>query len=108
MTNLRKWLEDAVSEYGEPLEAVVVGRHADRKYNDHQVYEDENVVLSPEAALIKLDQEFDNGFGGENCFPFIAWTASRVFFVSEYDGSTGLSWVPRNPVAIEPEFSGQS
>ncbi len=37
-----------------------------------------------------------------------AWTASRVFLIHEYDGATGDAWVPRNPIAIKPEFGGQS
>lgn len=105
--NIKRWLEDAVAEFGEPLESVVVGRHDNRSHTDPTVVPDEGVVLAPDEALRKLDLDFDDGFGGADCFPIYAWTASRVFFITEYDGSTGLSWVPRNPVDIMPGFSGQ-
>ena len=105
MANIRKWLEEAVTEFGEPLEAVVVGQHDNKRYTNP--LPDEGCVLSPADALRKLDQEFDNGFGGEDCFPIYAWTKSRVFFIGEYDGATGLNWVPRNPIDINPTFSGE-
>lgn len=107
MGNIRKWLEEAVVEFGEPLEAVVVGTHYNNRH-DGDPLPDENVLLSPDVALAKLDVEYDNGFGGADCFPIYAWTKSRVFFIGEYDGATGLNWVPRNPIAIEPSFSGES
>lgn len=107
MGNIRKWLETAVTEYGEPIEAIVVGRHDNRRYDEKSELDDENIVLAPELGLKKLDEEYDNGYGGADCFPMYAWTKSRVFFIGEYNGSTGLNWVPRNPVNIEPHFSGQ-
>ena len=106
MSNLREWLEDAERRHGEPIEAMVVGKH-DRAGWDDAPNADENVVLNREAGLSKVDQEYDAGYGGADCFPLYAWTKSRVFFVAEYDGSTGLAWVPRSPVEIEPHFSGQ-
>lgn len=29
-------------------------------------------------------------------YPFYAWSERRVFFISEYDTATNLSWVPRD------------
>jgi hypothetical protein len=106
MANIKEWLEEAVAEFGEPLEAIVVGTHDDNRYEGGYPLADENVVLPVADGLKKLDQEYDAGFGGADCFPMFAWTASRVFFISEYDGATCLSWVPRNPVAVKPEFGG--
>lgn len=65
-------------------------------------------VLPVDQALQKLDVNFDSGFGGADCFPIYAWTASRVYFIQEYDGATSLGWVPRHPIAIKPEFSGET
>lgn len=111
MANIKQWLETAIVKYGEPLEAVVVGRHYNRRYdddyNDALPLNDENVILAPSIALAKLDEDFDAGFGGADCFPIYAWTASRVFWIAEYDGATSLVWCPRNPTPIKPEFSGQ-
>lgn len=107
MANLKEWLLGAEDEFGKSIEAIVVGKHDNKGYREPAMA-DENIVLSRDAGLAKVDQEFDNGYGGADCFPLYAWTASRVFFVAEYDGATGLNWAPRNPMAITPEFSGNS
>ena len=109
MANIRKWLEDAEAKSGEKIEAIVVGQHYNRpnKYSGEDEPEaNENIVLSREVGLEKLDQEYDSGFGGADCYPMYAWSATRVYFINEYDGSTGLNWVPRQPVACEPDFGG--
>lgn len=109
MANIREWLEEAEAFYGERIEAIVVGVHYDRRYGaDDKPHADENVVLSREDGLKKLDQEYENDFGGADCYPMFAWTASRVFMIHEYDGATGPTYVPRNPVPCEPEFGGRS
>lgn len=107
MANIRKWLEDAEQFYREPIEAIVVGVHYDRTFTD-ELLEDENIILLRDDGLKKLDQEFNCGYGGADCYPMYAWTKNRVFFIHEYDGATGLSYVPRSPMPIEPQFSGSS
>lgn len=44
-----------------------------------------------------LDQEYDAGYGGTEIPPCYAWTHTHVCFISQYDGSTYWSGVPRNP-----------
>ena len=100
--NLRRALERAEAKSGETILSIVVGQHYSTLSGDPAP--DENVILGREEGLAKLDYEYDNGFGGADCHPFYAWTQSRVFFV--YDGSTGLAWLPRNPIACEPWFGG--
>jgi len=53
-----------------------------------------------------LDYEYDDGYGGADCHAVYAWTPTRVLFVHEYDGSTSIAAVPRNPSLIVPEYSG--
>lgn len=103
MANIRKWLEDAERHYGEQIEAVVVGKHY-RNYGPNG--EDEFVLLPRDTGLAKLDEEFNDGFGGADCYPMYAWTASSVWFIHEYYGATSLNCVPRNPMACEPEYGG--
>lgn len=105
--NIRKWLEEVETKYGEPVEAIIVGQH-DRQRHREEHEADENIILTREAGLAKLDQDYDNGYGGADCYPMYAWTKSRVFFIAEYDGATGLAHVPRNPIEGEPDFSGAS
>ena len=106
MANIKVWLEEAEKRYGEMIEAIVVGQHDNVPWPKPNLEADEGVVLSREVGLAKLDQEYNNGYGGAGCYPMYAWTKSRVFFIGEYDGSTGLSHLPRNPIDCEPHFSG--
>ena len=105
MANIKDWLLDAEKSSGESIEAIVVGKH-DRAGWRADALPDENIILSRDVGLAKLDQNYDNGYGGADCFPMYAWTKSFVYFIGEYDGATGLSEVPRNPIACEPKFSG--
>lgn len=105
MYNLRKALEAAEAAEGEMIEVIVVGQHDRCRWDEEPRY-DENILLSREQGLAKLDQDYDNGYGGADCFPFWAWTPTRVYFVAEYDVATGIAWVPRNPISGKPEFSG--
>jgi hypothetical protein len=107
MANLRTELEELERFYGEPIEAMVVGKLDAYPYRDKPL-PDENIILSRDAGLSKVDREYDNGFGGADCHPLYAWTASRVFYVHEYDGATDIEWAPRTIVALEPQFGGQS
>ena len=106
MANLRADLEGYEATFGEPIEAMVVGKHDRSSWNTAPL-PDENVILSRDDGLAKVDQEYNAGYGGADCFPLYAWTKSRVFFVHEYDGATGVAWAPRHPMAVAPEFSGQ-
>ncbi len=40
---------------------------------------------------------FDDGFGGVEGRPFTAWTATRVYFPTDYDGAESVASAPRNP-----------
>jgi len=63
------------------------------------------VLLTLEEAKPLMDGwQFDGGFGAAECYPVHIWTNERVIFVAEYDGSTCLTSVPRNPTAEEPHM----
>lgn len=103
--NLKAWIEEAAN--GESVEAVVIGT---LDYGDEDVPKNDRragQVLSWEDAAPLLDYSFDCGHGTAGCEPVIAWTASRVIFIGEYDGATWPAWVPRHPVALMPGHSGQ-
>lgn len=107
MANLRKDLEEALDE-GERIEAVVIGEHDSdpNKYNDEPAHHADklNRVLTWEEAAPILDEEYDSSYGSAECWPFYAWTNTHVYFVCEYDGSTRISAIPRNPQDIAPDF----
>lgn len=109
MANIRDWLEGAEATHGEPILAIVVGLHDRDEYKDEALQrppmEQRNVLLTREEGLAVVDEDFDAGYGGADCYPITAWTASRVYFIHEYDGATSLSWQHRNPTAAEPTFN---
>lgn len=64
-------------------------------------------ILTWEEALPELEKEFDSGYGLAGCPAIYAYTKTWVIFVSEYDGSTMINRIPRNPTAnINPIMPG--
>lgn len=106
MDNIARDLRKFETEYGELIEAIVVGKHSSRWLSKDLPLPDENVVLSRDAGLAKLDRE-DNSGRGEG-FPMYAWTASYIFFIVEYQGATTMACLPRNPIACAPETGGEN
>lgn len=103
MANIKEMLLEESKENNELIEAIVVGVHYDRKY-DGEVRPDENIILSLEQGLAKLDEEYDDGYGGADCYPMYAWSKNWIYVINEYDGSTRLSSIPRNPINCKPKF----
>src|SRR6185437_5638479 len=97
----------------EPIEALVLEPWGEEIWGLHA--QDERLkasreiggkVVSWEQARPFLDYEYDSGFGGQDCHSVTIWTPTRVIFVHEYDGATGLTWVPRHPVEHCPAANG--
>lgn len=105
-TELMAYLEDS-----EKVSYVVFGEFGWGNHYDeptpYPVPEDkQGIMLTLEEAKPLMDGwEFDGGFGAPECYPVYVWTNKRVIFVHEYDGSTRLGSVPRNPEACMPNFA---
>lgn len=56
-----------------------------------------NVAMPWEDFSKLMDYEYDSGYGCQDCHNFYVWTADYLYFVEEYDGSTTVVSVPRNP-----------
>jgi len=86
--------------HGEQIEVVVIGPYGG--YRDSEIRfvpsEKQGVVLPWADARHLLDYEYSDGFGEAECHAITAWTPTRVLMVREYDGSTQVKSVPRNPV----------
>ena len=86
---------------GEPIEAILIYRppyvpsSADDKLKRTDL--PFGMVLGWEQARHYLDYNYDRGFGTQECHSIIAWTASWVLYVDEYDGATSVGALPRNP-----------
>ena len=91
---------------GEPIEAIVIANYP---WRPHVIPENQtNTVLSWEEARPLLDYLYDRGFGLSDCNAIYAWTPTRVLFVHEYDGATGVHWLPRSPFACVPNEDGEA
>lgn len=108
MANLVEWITEKAG--ADAIEAVVLGEMGWGDYNSAAVpnYKEQPryVVLSWEQAKPWLDYEFHNGYGAPGCNAICVWTTNQVLFVSQYDGSTDIQSVPRNPVAHKPSMPG--
>ena len=90
---------------GEPIESVVIGTFGNSWEDDEDEVEgDPKPVLPWTVARSQLDYAYDTGYGGAECHAIYAWTQTRILFVSEYDGSTTIASVPRNPSEAKPIF----
>ena len=64
-------------------------------------------VLTWEEARPLLSYAFSMGCdrgrpGDDSCHAVVAWTDSKVIFISTYDGSAQVESLPRNPVDFHP------
>lgn len=94
----------------EPILSVVIGDMGWTDYGDDARHAPglarKGEVLSWAEARPLLDYEYDDGFGAPDCHAVNAWTASRVIYVSQYDGSTMVTSVPRHPAPGPVEMPG--
>jgi len=95
----------------EQVEAVVFGRWGDSNFSEPEFdfipNEMKNIVLTLEQAKPYMKGwSFDGGFGAPECYATYIWTNQRVFWVTQYDGSTRLDSAPRNPIDCMPYMPG--
>jgi hypothetical protein len=124
MPTLRDWLIEAAA--GEPIVAVVFGRvgtlGAGEPLTGHDwpLWDDDmegdnipgyrecpfHKIVSWQNAQPWLNNEFSCGLGAPQCQAVYAWTAYRVIFIHNYDGATGVRWVPTMPAECMPNYNG--
>jgi len=59
-----------------------------------------------EAGPMMLAWKFRGGYGSPTCYATWIWTDRRVIWVTQYDGSTRLSSMPRHPCNSMPYMPG--
>ena len=65
------------------------------------------VLLSPEEAEPLMNfWSFYGGYGAPEAYATYIWTNERVIWVTQYDGATGLSSMPRHPEPCTPNMPG--
>ena len=84
----------------EPLFAVIGAKGWSYKVDG------EPVVREWRDVRQKLDYQYDDGYGSPDCHAVYVWSETQVAFVSQYDGSTNVCVIPRNPEDGEPSMPG--
>lgn len=101
-------------EPGETVQALVFGEYGWGGYSEEDLPEGAGVpkdqqgrVLSPSVARpLMKGWSFNGGYGAPECYATYIWTADRVIWVTQYDGSTRLDSAPRHPAACIPDMPG--
>jgi len=93
---------------GQKIEAVLIGKR--QWYEDQDTIPDDKVnrLLSWSEAKSLLNYPYSSGFGLPDCNPVYLWTTTDIIFVAQYDGSTTIHSISRNPCAGVPEMPGGS
>jgi hypothetical protein len=103
MRPLRNFLRDITEVLGtEDVDGIVVA--GDRVGHGEWHREDQMFPIQTwDEVAPTFDYDYDNGFGGADCHFFYLWTTTRIIYVDEYDGSTRIASMPRNPTPCSPE-----
>ena len=108
---------------GEAIEGVVIGDVGALSHDDVDEFADDDEdelplrlpsgEVIPKHSLVEwsdaeqvLSYVFNLGFGARRCHAITAWCATKVIFLSTYDGSITIRSVPRHPVAHRPVMFG--
>jgi hypothetical protein len=59
-----------------------------------------------DAEPLMRGWSFNGGYGSPECYAVRIWTDRRIFWVTQYDGSTSLSSTRRHPEACMPDMPG--
>ena len=98
---------DILEEVGQDnIEAVIILAGAIDSWSDTPDPRDISVELCGipltwDQAAPLLDYSYDAGFGCMDCHNILVYTSTYVIYVHEYDGSTELRSIPRNPSAFK-------
>ena len=103
--NFKKDIIEAIESTGdtvEDIEAVKILNELDGTYNgedprDIAAKPYREKLISWAIAAPILDYEYDSGFGGMDCHDIRIWTKDNIFYIHEYDGSTSVYSMSRNP-----------
>lgn len=103
---MRNFKQDILQVAGnEPILAIAVSAYRSYYYEKSGTSSDHTLGSLPvpwSVAAPVLDYEYDDGYGGQDCHDIWAWTATRVLSIHEYDGSTCVIAVARNPENFAP------
>lgn len=104
------WFDECIEEKAEkPIIGCVIGPWGWDGYGDDKprISPDKySKLMDWKEAKPLLHYDWNNGYGAPACHAIAVWTDTDVIFVSQYDGSTSLEKVPRNPTNHKPTMPG--
>jgi hypothetical protein len=116
MASLVEWIEHEL-DGKDIVEAVVIGEYGwgsgwgksafhEEKCAKQIPWNMRGIALTWEQAKPLLDYEFSDGYGSPECHAIYVWSKDKVMWITQYDGSTTLSSMPRNPLNCQPDMPG--
>lgn len=94
--NLKEWILNAAAP--EPILAIVMGEMMFDSGYGSPIHE----LITWKEAEPLLDCEVNTGYGGEMIDGIIAWTETKIIVISDYDSSSDIHVLPRNPCEFQP------
>ena len=105
MANFKNDIEIAANN--DPIDSFVIGPTERFSPTDRKIEQlPRGVILDWDKYKNYFDFQYDAGYGGVDVPAVYLWTNDYVLFVVEYDGSSWISKVPRNPVECGPSTHG--
>lgn len=111
-----RFAEDIEKAAGEEIQSIVIGAFGWGSWEDDNPYAEEDrhkpasarkgELLSWDEARPLLNYDYDDGYGAPECHAITVWTENLVLWVTQYDGSTYISSIYRNPVEHRPNMPG--
>ena len=92
--------EDILKDVKDELNTAIIMVTSDSDVSEENRKFPKELINKPvmlKDVIDHFDYDFDSGYGGQECHDFYIWTKSKVLFIWEYDGSTHISHVLRNP-----------
>jgi len=97
--------EDILEKVGDEVETAVIIVFG-VGYNEKSIHfpEDKlNIPFNLKEVINYFDYDYDSGFGGQDCDNIFIFLKKKILFIWEYDGSTSIASVPRNPESYNKE-----
>ena len=105
MNDYSNMKEDISEDVKDELSTAIIMVTSDSNVSEQNRKFPKELINKPVMLKDVIDYfnyDFDSGYGGQDCHDFYIWTKSEVLFIWDYDGSTHISSVPRNPPSSSP------
>lgn len=91
-------------ETEEDIQAVCL---CEPRYDEYDLEYEDKVEVFPKEDFLdchpwsycrdKFNYEYDAGYGRVDCHNIVIYTTDTIYYIHEYDGSTEIRWISRNP-----------